>query len=57
MAKEVKEKAEYGGLLVGGGTLVGLGIGLLVGNAGAGLFIGVGLGLLAWAGLGIKTAK
>jgi hypothetical protein len=38
-----------GGLLVGGGTLLGMGVGFITGNLPAGLFIGLGLGMIAFA--------
>ncbi|MFZ5955554.1 MAG: hypothetical protein ACOYT4_03940 [Nanoarchaeota archaeon] len=45
--KEIKR--DHTGLFIPAGIFLGLGIGLLLGNAGAGFLIGLGLGFLAMA--------
>ncbi|MCC7543670.1 hypothetical protein IT415_03085 [bacterium] len=47
------KKNDAGGLFIPGGTLLGLGIGLVFGQPGAGLLIGVGAGFIVWGLLGV----
>jgi hypothetical protein len=50
---EAEKKNDFGALFIPGGCLIGLGIGLLVGNPGAGVLIGLGSGFMLWALVGI----
>ncbi|MCK4997812.1 hypothetical protein KAS08_05925 [Candidatus Pacearchaeota archaeon] len=44
-----KSKEDSAGLFIPAGCLIGLGVGLLVGNPGSGIMIGLGLGFLVMA--------
>lgn len=49
MDDEKKDKKRDGGsLFIPGGLLLGVGIGLAFGNAGAGTLIGLGAGFIVW---------
>lgn len=45
-SKKRKHIADYGGSLFVGCIIIGLGIGLLLGNAAAGVLIGLGVGFI-----------
>jgi len=47
------KKNDAGGLFIPGGTLLGLGLGLVVGQPGAGVLIGLGAGFILWGLLGV----
>ncbi|MFO0955485.1 MAG: hypothetical protein U0526_03035 [Candidatus Saccharibacteria bacterium] len=54
MSEEKRDKKnDAGALFIPGGLLLGLGIGIALGNPGAGLLIGLGGGFMLWALLSI----
>lgn len=44
-----KARSNFGGLLIPGGLLIGLGIGIAVGQTAPGVLVGLGAGFVGWA--------